>query len=98
MTLGQEKKQMWKGIAIGLALAAIVGALLIPRYGAWRQKLGHLDGKKEGMIEVIDFLARHFPKPDGRPVEAGHQIGLKWYTVNVVETNGITTLQVKNEM
>jgi hypothetical protein len=91
-------KEMWRGILIGLAVAAIVGAILVPRYGAWRQKLGHLQGKKEGMIDVIDFLARYFPKPDGRPVEAGPQIGLKWYTVNVIETNGITTLQVNNEM
>jgi hypothetical protein len=91
-------KMMWKGIAVGLALVVALGLLLIPRYGAWRQKVGHLGGKKEGMIEVIDFLARHFPSPDGRPVEAGHQMGVKWYTVNVIETNGVTTLQVKNEL
>ena len=91
-------KQIWKGITIGFALAVVVAALLVPRYGAWRQKIGHLAGKKEGMIEVIDFLAPFFPKPDGRPVEAGHQIGLKRYMVNVIETNGIVTLQVKNEM
>ena len=91
-------KQMWKGIAIGFALAATLAALFVPRYGAWRQKIGQLAGKKEGMIEVIDFLARFFPKPDGRPIEAGRQIGLKWYNVKVIETNGITTLQVNNEM
>ncbi len=89
---------MWKGIAIGFALAAIVGALLVPRYGAWRQKIGHLDGQKDGMITVIDFLAPHFPKPDGRPIESGQSIGLKWYSVNVIESNGVATLQVKNEM
>ena len=89
---------MWKGIVIGLAFAVVTGMLIIPRYGAWREKIGRLDGRKEGMITVIDFLAGHFPKPDGRPIAPGNQIGLKWYTVNVIQANGVTTLQVKNEM
>ena len=91
-------KQIWKGIAIGLAIAAMLAAVAIPKYGAWRQKIGCLGGEKNGRISVIDFLAKHFPEPDGRPVESGHHFGLKWYTINVIETNGITTIQVKNEM
>ncbi len=90
--------QTWKGIAIGLAIAAVAGVLIVPRYGAWREKIGRLDGRKEGMITVIEFLADHFPKPDGRPIAPGHHLGLKWYTINVIQTNGITTLQVKNDM
>jgi len=91
-------KQRLQGFAMGLVFATVVGLIVVPRYGAWRDKISCLQGKKQGMIAVIDFLAQHFPEPDGRPVEASHQFGLKWYQVNVVETNGVATLQVKNEM
>lgn len=91
-------KQMWRGIVIGVLLTVILAAFLVPQYGAWKEKIGNLKGKKEGMITIIDFLAQHFSKPDGRKIAPNHQIGLKWYTINVIETNGIVTLQVNNEL
>jgi len=63
-------KQIWTGTLIGLALALAAGALLVPYCGARRQEMGHHAGEKEGMIQVIDFHARCFPKPDGRPIDS----------------------------
>ena len=81
------------------AVAASVAWIFLGLHSAKaNRKLGFLHGQKEGQISVINFLAEHFPKPDGSPVEPGHHFGLKWYGVNVIETNGIKTLQVKNEM
>ncbi len=98
MTLGDEMKPMWKGFLLGVAITAIVAIVALFRYGAWREKIGRLQGDKEGMIRVVDFLAGHFPKPDGRPIDEGHQFSFKWYDIVVVETNGVSSLQVRNEM
>jgi len=90
--------RIWTGIFIGLLISAGLAAVAVPRYGDWRQKIGHLQGEKVGTIAVVDFLAKHFPEPDGRPVEPGRHFGLKWYGIDVIQTNGITSLQVSTQM
>jgi len=83
---------------VGAVAASAVWVSLGLYSAKHNRKLGFLHGQKEGKISVINFLAKHFPKPDGSPVEPGHHFGLKWYGINVIETNGIKTLRVKNEM
>ena len=93
-----KMKQILKGIIIGFLFSIIIAIFGILKYGDWKEKIGYLKGKKEGMITIIDFLGAHFPEPDGRSVPQTHTIGLKWYRINVIKKNGIPTLQVKNKM
>jgi hypothetical protein len=88
----------FKGFLIGFALSTCLAALLGSWYGSWREKLGVLRGHKDGNIEVINFLAKHFPKPNGETFSPGQEFGLKWYSIIVVESNGVKTLKIKNEM
>jgi hypothetical protein len=90
----RQHKEFFAGFAIASCLAIFVGIL----YGTWKEKLGELRGHKEGNIEVINFLAKHFPAPNGEASLSGNEFGIKWYRVIVVESNGVKTLKIKNEM
>lgn len=89
---------MWKGFMLGFLVASCLCGMLGVLYANWQRKIGILQGHKEGNIEIIDFLAKHFPEPNGEIVLPGHFFGLKWYGVSVIETNGIKTIRVKNKM
>jgi len=89
---------MIKPFIYGFIVALIISLYMMSLYGEYREKIGFFEGRKKGTITVIDFLADHFPEPNNEPIEAGHFLGVGWYEIDVVETNGINSLRVKNKM
>ena len=85
-----------KGFLLGSAITLIITSVITYRYGEWGKKVGRLNGIKEGNIAVIDALSRHFPQHtfvDGEPPQI---FGLKQFGIWVVESNGVTTLEIRN--
>jgi hypothetical protein len=88
----------YKGFLLGFLATAGLALFLGAKYGSWCEKIGRLEGHKDGNIEVVDFLARHFPVPNGVTVPEDHEFSTKWYRVLVTDSNGISTLRIQNEL
>jgi hypothetical protein len=91
-------KPFTKGLLLGFTISGLVVLLVAGPYGEFYRRIGMNAGLKEGKIETIDFLAQYFPKPSHSIMAGTNHFGLKWYGLWIYETNGITTLAVKNEM
>ena len=90
-------KTLIKGFLLGSVITLIIAGVIIFRYGEWCKKVGRLSGYKDGNIAVIDALARHFPQHIFRDGEPAQIFGQKQYGVWVVESNGVTTIEIRNE-
>ena len=90
-------KTLIKGFLLGSAITLIIAGAFTFKYGEWCKKIGRLSGYKDGNIAVIDALARHFPQHIFRDGEPAQIFGQKQYGVWVVESNGVTTIEIRNE-
>lgn len=88
----------YKGFIYGFLTATCLALVVGNRYGAYRQKLGLLQGFKKGEVSVAQFLENHFPPAKSGSEASGPTCYLKWYTLVVVTSNSVPTLRVTRKM
>ena len=86
-----------KGFLLGSVITLIIAGTATLSYGEWCKKVGRLAGYKDGNIAVIEALARHFPQHTFKDGEPAQIFGQKHYGIWAVESNGVTTIEIRNE-
>lgn len=90
-------KTLIKGFLLGAAITLIIAYIATRRYGEWCKKVGRQNGYKDGNIAVIDALARHFPQHTFIDDEPPQIFGQKYYGIWAIQSNGVKTIEIRNE-
>lgn len=90
-------KPAHKGFLIGCMVALVIAGVAARRYGEWKGKIGWYRGFFDGNVAVINELARHFPRHSPGNTDALPIFGTKYYVIWLTESNGVRTLEIKNE-
>ncbi len=84
-------------ITIGIIIGSIVTGLLMNEYISSQRAQGYNDGSLDASVKIYDFLKENVKNDtlSKKAIELNKRFTFKYFTLSVVEINGVRTVQAK---